>query len=103
MGLSYYNSGEWRVFIDSSKQSLKCVLLHKGNKFASVPIGHSVVVKEHYLNLKMVLNKLGYKEHYWAICVDFKMVIFSLGQQGGTPSILVFSVTGTVEQLRSTG
>ena len=83
MGLLYYNSGEWRVFIDGSKRSLKCVLLHKGNKFASFPIGHSVVVKEHYLNVKMILNKLGNNEHNWAICVDFKMVNFLLGQQGG--------------------
>ena len=44
MGLSKYNSDEWRLFIDSSKRSLKYVLLHKGNKFACVPIGHSVVV-----------------------------------------------------------
>ena len=83
MGLSKYTSDEWRLFIDSSKRSLKCVLLHEGNKFACVPIGHSVVVKEHYLNVKMVLNKLGYNEHNWAICVDFKMVNFLLGQQGG--------------------
>ena len=59
MGFSKYNSDKWRLFIDSSKRSLKCVLLHKGNKFACVPIGRSVVVKEHYLNVKMVLNKLG--------------------------------------------
>ena len=83
MNLSKYNSDEWRLFIDSSKRSLKCVLLHKGNKFASVPNGHSVVVKEHYLNVKMVLNKLGFSEHNWAICVDFKMVNFLLGQQVG--------------------
>ena len=38
MGLSKYNSDEWRLFIDSSKRSLKCVLLHKDNKFACVPI-----------------------------------------------------------------
>ena len=31
----------------------------------------------------MILNKLGYSEHNWAICVDFKMVNFLLGQQGG--------------------
>ena len=76
MGLSKYNSDEWRLFIDSFKRNLKCVLLHKGNKFAFVPIGHSVVVKENYLNVKMVLNKLGYSEHNWAICVDFKRVNF---------------------------
>ena len=59
------------------------MLLHNGNKFAYVPIGHSVIVKEHYLNVKMVLPKLRYSEHNLAICVDFKMVNFLLGQQGG--------------------
>ena len=83
MGLPDYNLDEWRLFIDSSKRSLKCVLLHKGNNFAYVPNGHSVVVKKQYLNVKMVLNKLYYSEHNWAICVDFKMVNFLLGQQGG--------------------
>ena len=102
MSLSCYNSGKWRLFTDSSKRSLKCVLLYKGNKFACVPIGHSVFVKEHYLNVKMVLNKLGYNEHNWTIWLNFNMANFLLGQQGGTPSIFVFSVTGTVEQRRST-
>ena len=102
MGLSYYNLDEWRLFIDSSKRSLKCWLLHEGNKFSCVPMGHSVVVKKHYLNVKMVLNKLGYNVHNWAICADFEMVDFLLLNIGGTPSILVFSVTGTVQQPRST-
>ena len=62
-----------------------------------------MVVKEQYLNVKMILNKLCDSERNWAICVDFKMVNFLLGQQGGTPSILVFSATGTVEQLVNTG
>ena len=82
MGLLKYNSDEWRLFTDSFKRNLKCVLLHKGNKFACIPIRHSVVIKEHYLNVKMVLNKMGYSEHNWAICVDFKIVNFLLGQQG---------------------
>ena len=59
------------------------MLLHYGTKFACVPIGHSVIVKEHYLNVKMVLQKLRYGEHNWGICVDFKMVNFLLGQQRG--------------------
>ena len=42
-----------------------------------------MVVKEHYLNVKMVLNKLGYNEHNCAICVDFKMVNVLSGQQVG--------------------
>ena len=56
--------------------------IYNGNKFACAPIGHSVIVKEHYLNVKMFLQKLRYSEHNWAICVDFKMINFLLGQQG---------------------
>ena len=47
------------------------MLLDDGNKFACVPIGHSMIVQEHYLNVKVVLQKLRYSEHHWAICVDF--------------------------------
>ena len=83
MGLIEYNPDEWRLFKDSFKRSLECVLLHNSSKFACVPIEHSVIAKEHYLNVKMVLQKLRYSEHNWAICVDFKMVNFLLGQQEG--------------------
>ena len=103
MGLPEYNPDEWRLFIDSSKRSLKCVLLHNGSKFACVPIGHSVIVKKHYLNVKMVWKKLRFSEHNWAICENFKMVNFLLEQQVGAPNILVFSVTGTVALLICNG
>jgi hypothetical protein len=46
IGISEYNPSEWRLFIDSSKHSLKCVLLNNGNKYGSIPIGHSTTVKE---------------------------------------------------------
>ena len=46
LGSRDYKSEEWRLFIDSSKRSLKCVLLHSGNKFGSIPIGHPVTLKE---------------------------------------------------------
>ncbi|GBM15483.1 hypothetical protein AVEN_142138-1 [Araneus ventricosus] len=32
-----YDPSEWHLFIDSSKTSLKAVLLHNGNSFASLP------------------------------------------------------------------
>ena len=82
MGPPECNPDVCRLLINSSKQRLKCVLLHNGNKFACVPIGHSVIVEEHNLNVKMVLQKLCYSEHNWAICVDFKMVIFFLNSKG---------------------
>src|SRR5678816_4533579 len=65
-----YGVKEWRLFIDSSKQSLKAVLLHNGNKFASVPVAHSVYLKERYENLSMILSKLKYKDHEWTIYME---------------------------------
>ncbi|KAI6659820.1 hypothetical protein LOD99_10618 [Oopsacas minuta] len=67
--------------IDSSTRSLKCVLLHNGNKYASIPIGHSTSMKEEYESIKLALEKLKYHVHQWVICVDLKMVNFLLGQQ----------------------
>jgi hypothetical protein len=37
---------EWRLFFDSSKRSLKVALLYNGNNYTSLPIGHSVHLKE---------------------------------------------------------
>ncbi|CAM1323525.1 Uncharacterised protein at_DN2338, partial [Pycnogonum litorale] len=71
---------EWRLK-DSSKTSLKCVLLHNGNIYGSIPIGHCKM-KEEYVNIKIVLERLQYHVHGWVICVDLKMVNFLLGQQG---------------------
>ena len=70
MGQPAYDPSEWRLFIDSSKRSLKCVLLHIGNKFGSIPVGHSVNMKEEYASIKIVLQRLQYHVHEWVICVD---------------------------------
>jgi hypothetical protein len=37
---------EWRLFIDSSKSSLKVVLLHNGNVLPSIPVSYAVNMKE---------------------------------------------------------
>jgi len=39
-------SDEWRLFIDSSKVSLKAVLLQNGNVFPSIPIAHAFKIKK---------------------------------------------------------
>lgn len=43
-----HNPEEWRLFIDSSKKSLKAVLLHNGNTKSSIPLSHAVDMKETY-------------------------------------------------------
>ena len=83
MGVNDYNPEEWRLFIDSSKYSLKVVLLHNGNVLGSIPVAHSTKLKETYDAVKLVLLKIKYDEHSWQICVDLKMVNFLLGQQSG--------------------
>ncbi|GBN57674.1 hypothetical protein AVEN_132936-1 [Araneus ventricosus] len=55
-----YDPSEWRLFIDSSKTSLKAVLLHSGNSFSSLPLGHSVHSEENYNDLSMILEKMNY-------------------------------------------
>ena len=69
--------------MDSSKRSLKCVLLHNGNSYGAVPIGHSTVLKKQQQDIRTVMNLLKYHEHNWIICADLKMVSLLLGQQKG--------------------
>ncbi|GBN73136.1 hypothetical protein AVEN_9661-1 [Araneus ventricosus] len=45
LGLQH-NPQERRLFIDSSKVSLKAVLQHNGNKHPSIPVGYAVRMKE---------------------------------------------------------
>jgi hypothetical protein len=78
-----YDAKEWRLFIDSSKRSLKAVLLHNGNDLASLPIAHSVNMKESYEDMKTLLSAIKYTEHKWLVCGDLKMIAILLGLQGG--------------------
>ena len=73
---------EWHLFIDSSSQSLKCVLLHNENQYPSIPIGYSVQMKD-YKNVKFLLESISYARYNWQLCGDFKMIGFLKGLQGG--------------------
>ena len=49
----------------------------------SIPVGHSVHLKEDYQNIKIFLEKIKYGDYMWDVCGDFKMLGFLLGLQGG--------------------
>jgi len=53
-----YKPEQWRLFIDSSKVSLKLVLLHNGNRFPSFPLAHAANTKESYKSMKLLLGKI---------------------------------------------
>jgi uncharacterized membrane protein len=74
-----YKVNEWRLLVDSSKRSLKAALLLYN--YASLPIGHSVHLKESYENLELVLTNIGYTAHDWMICGNLKVLCMLLGQQ----------------------
>ena len=63
-----YDSPEWRLFIDSSKTSLKAVLLHNRNTMPSIPVGYGVHIKESYDNIKVLLKCINYNQHQWQLC-----------------------------------
>ncbi|UYV80495.1 hypothetical protein LAZ67_19000325 [Cordylochernes scorpioides] len=85
-----HDTEEWRLFIDSSKISMKAVLLHNGNKFPSVPIAHASNMKETYENMKLLLKKIEYERYGWKICSDLKVVALLRGLQLGYTKFCCF-------------
>jgi hypothetical protein len=78
-----YNPELWRLFIDSSKVSLKVVRLHNGNRLTSVLLAHATNMKESYESINLLLGKINYDEFKWKLCDDLKIVALLLGMQLG--------------------
>ena len=78
-----HNPSDWRLFIDSSKRSLKGVLLYNGNKYPSIPIAHSVNLNESYDNMELFLEAIRYIEYQWSLCGDLKVIGLLMGTQAG--------------------
>ena len=78
-----HNPSDWRLFIDSFKQSLKGVLLHNRNKYPSIPTAHSVHLKESFDNMELLLEAIKYREYQWSLCGDLKVIGLLMGMQAG--------------------
>ena len=76
-------ASEWRLFLDSSKRSLKTVLLPNGNKTTFVSIAHSVSLKESYESIEILLDAIQCNEYKWYLCEDLKITGILIGMQGG--------------------
>lgn len=96
LGLQHWPD-EWRLFIDSSKVSLKAVLLHIGNELPSIPVAYVTDLKETYQNMKVILEKIQYGKYEWYICGDLKVIALLLGLQLGFTKFCSFCASGTAE------
>ena len=76
-----FNPDQWRLFIDSSKVSLKLVLLHNGNRFTCVPLARAANMKKSYESMKLLLGKIKYGEFKWNLCGDLKVVALLCGMR----------------------
>ena len=56
LGLPENDPNKWWLFIDSSKRALKCIVLHVGNIYSSVTIGHSTTMKEKHEEIERLEN-----------------------------------------------
>ncbi|GBN10126.1 hypothetical protein AVEN_214036-1 [Araneus ventricosus] len=77
------DSHKWRLFTDSSKKSLKVVLLASGNDLPSVPVVYSVDMKETRENISRILDKICYHDYNWRLCAGIKVVALLTGLQTG--------------------
>ena len=64
--------------------------MHNGNKYPSIPIAHSVHLKEDYASVKYLLRVVKYGDHEWEVIGDFKMIGLLTGLQGGFTKYLWF-------------
>ena len=97
-----YNPDQWRLFTDSSKVSLKVVLLRNGNRFPSVPLAHAANMKESYESMKLLLGKIKYDKFKWKLYGDLKVVALLLGIQLGYTNSAVSCASGTAGTRRIT-
>ncbi|GBM27551.1 hypothetical protein AVEN_97068-1 [Araneus ventricosus] len=77
-----YDPHKWRLFIDSSKTSLKVVLFANGIDLPSVPVAYSVDMKETYGNISRILDKICY-DYNWKLCAELKVVALLICLQTG--------------------
>ena len=87
---------ECRLFIDSSKSSIKAVLLHNGNLLPSIPIAYSENLREPHESMVFLLEHITYDTYNWRICGDLKVIGLLLGMQPGYTKYSY--VTGIVAQ-----
>ena len=71
---------QWKLLIESSKLSLKAVLLNNGKNLPSVPLPHTGTMKETD-NIQGLLEKICFEDYQWNVRADLKVVASLNGLQ----------------------
>ena len=56
----------------------------------SIPVAHSVILRETYENLSFIVEHISCNEHEWLICVDLMVVAILNGLQTGYTKFMCF-------------
>lgn len=90
-----YNADDWRLFIDGSKSGfeMKAVLLHNELAYMPVPIAYTKDLKETYISMKLIFDKIKYNDHSWDFSGDLKVVALVMGLQLGRTKNACFICT----------
>ena len=62
---------------------MKAVLLHNGNILPSVPVAYSTTLKENYITLQLILERINYNTNRWLVRADLKVVAILAGLRLG--------------------
>lgn len=82
-GIPHYTTIKWWLFIDNSKRSLKCVLLHIKNLLGTIPISHSIYLREVYEDIRIAIDLLQNHTLEEIINVVFKIICLLFSRQSG--------------------
>ena len=86
------NNGQ--TFCRFHKFSLKAVLLHNRCIHPSIPIAHTVYMKEIHKNMDLLLTAISYSRYGWKICGVLHGVGLLLGIQSGYTKFCCFLCEG---------
>jgi hypothetical protein len=70
------------LFIGSSNLAEKLLFYITGIN-SQVPLSHAANMKESYVDMKLLLEKIQYEKYNWNICGDLKVIALLLGLQLG--------------------
>jgi len=91
-----HNPTEWRLFLVSSKVSLKPLLQHNGNKFPLVLTTHVANMIMSYENMTLLWEKIQFEKYNWNICKDVEFIALFLGLQLCYTTFVALCVNGRV-------